>query len=61
MKNHLKSKWKPIAKSISKKDTKISPKTFPGGLQNPSKWGGPNPENRLPAGTQLSESSQDDL
>ena len=61
MKNHLKSKWKPIAKSISKKDTTISPKTLPGGLQNPPKWGEPNPENRLPARTQLSESSQDDL
>ena len=43
------------------KSTKLSPKTFPKGVQNPAKWPGQNPENRLAASTKLPERFQDDF
>ena len=61
MKNHLKIISQCMMKLTSTKDSKISPKCFPKPLQNPPKWSASNPENRLPASTELSESFQDDF
>ena len=48
-------------KSISKKDTKISSKSFPKALQNLPKWAASNLENQLPASTEPSRTLQDDF